>query len=245
LLEGLGGGDHVVGGAEAGELADRTGDLGAHVASQGPDGVRIRGVAGEPACREAARAQREGGHRVRFLVDAVGDLQGAAADVEDQELARRPAEPAAGGEEGEPGLFGAGEDLELDAGLGLHAREDVVGVAGLADGGCGEREQVLDALVLGGLERVLDDRDQLLDAFGTDRPGLVEELGKAQFRLVRVRGQGAGAGVRVHHQQMHRVRSHVEDTESHVGNATASWAFDCLRRGLGRLTLDACQRRKR
>ena len=200
---------------------------------------------GEPARGEAARAEREGDRRVRFLVDAVGDLQGAAADVEDQELARRPAEPAAGGEEGEAGLLGAGEHLELDAGLGPHAREDVVGVAGLADGGGGEREQVLDALVLGGLERVLDDRDEFLDALGADRTGLVEELGEAQFGLVRVRGKGACAGVRVHHQEVHRVRSHVEDTESHVGNATASRVFDCLRRGLRRLTLDACQRRKR
>ena len=73
----------------------------------------------------------------------------------------------------------------------------------------------------------------------------VEELSEPQLRLVRVRGQRARAWMRIHHQQVHRVRSHVEDTESHVGNATASWSFDCLRRGFRRLTLDACQRRKR
>ena len=203
---------------------DRTGDLGADMAAQGPDVLGVRRVAGQPARGEAARAERQRDGRVGLLVDAVRDLQGAAADVEDEQLAGRPAEPAAGGEEGEPGLLGAGEDLELDAGLGLHAREDVVGVAGLAHGGGRERQQVLDALVLGGLERLVDDADQLVDPLGTDGPGVVEELGKAQLRLVRVRGQRARAGVRVHHQQMHRVRSHVEDTESHVRNATASRA---------------------
>ncbi len=133
-----------------------------------------------------------------------------------------PAEPAADGEEGEPCLLGAGEDLEFDTGLGLHAREDVVGVAGLADGGGGEREEFLDALVLGCLERLLDDADEFVDPLRADRAVLVEELGKAQFHLVRVRGQRARARVCVHHQQMHRVRSHVEDTESHIRNATAT-----------------------
>ena len=84
----------------------------------------------------------------------VRDLQRAAADVEDEQLPGRPAEPAAGGEEGEPGLVLAGEDLQLDAGLVGDARQDVVGVGGLAHGGGGEGQQVLDALVLGGLQRV-------------------------------------------------------------------------------------------
>ena len=79
-------------------------------------------------------------------------------------LPGRPAEPAAGGEEGQPGLLLAGQDLELDAGLGLHPGEHVVGVGGLAHGGGGERQHVLDALVLGGLQRVRDRRDQPVDA---------------------------------------------------------------------------------
>ena len=44
----------------------------------------------------------------------------------------------------------------------------------------------------------------------------------AQLRLVRVGGQRARAGVRVHHEEVDRVRAHVEDTESHGRNATAS-----------------------
>ena len=137
-------------------------------------------------------------------------------------LPGRPAEPAAGGEEGEPGLLLAGEHLELDAGL-LRARAraprrrwPASRTAEVANG-----SSVLDALVLGGLQRLVDDRDQPVDALGADGPAVVEELGEPQLRLVRVRGQRAGARVRVHHQQMHRVRTHVEDTESHVRNATA------------------------
>ena len=68
----------------------------------------------------------------------------------------------------------------------------------------------------------LDGGDEPVDALGADRPVVVEEFGEPQLRLVRVGGQRARAGVRVHHQQMHRVRTHVEDTESHGRNATAA-----------------------
>ena len=81
------------------------------MAAQRPDVLRVRRVARQPARGEPARAQRQRDGRVRLLVDAVGDLQRAAADVQDQQLPGRPAEPAAGGEEGEPGLLLAGEHL--------------------------------------------------------------------------------------------------------------------------------------
>ncbi|GGZ83296.1 hypothetical protein GCM10010371_48810 [Streptomyces subrutilus] len=46
---------------------------------------------------------------------------------------------------------------------------------------------------------------------------LVEQFRQPQFHLVRVGGLGTRAGVRVDHQQMDRVRTHIEDTESHRG----------------------------
>lgn len=203
------------------------------------------GSAGEPARGQPPRAQRQRHRRVRLLVQAVRDLQRSPADVEDQQLARRPAEPATGGQERQPGLLRTRQHLELDTGLGLHPGQYVVRIAGLTHGGGGERQHRLDTLVLGGLQRVLDRLDEFVDTVGADRPALVEQLGEPQFGLVRVRGQRARAGVCVHHQQMHRVRTHVEDTESHVRNATAAGPARRPRSGLRRLTLDACQRRKR
>ena len=76
------------------------------------------GSPGSQARGEPAGAERQRHRGVGLLVDAVGDLQRAAADVQHQQLPGRPAEPAAGGEEGQPGLVLAGEHLQLDAGLG-------------------------------------------------------------------------------------------------------------------------------
>jgi hypothetical protein len=88
------------------------------------------------------------GH-VRRLVPAAGDLQRAAADVEDCEPPGRPAEPAAYGEEGEPGLVLAGEDVDHHAGALLDVLEHLVAVARVADRRRGEAEDVLAPLVLG------------------------------------------------------------------------------------------------
>ena len=56
------------------------------------------------------------------LVGAAGDLERAAADVEDGQPARRPAEPAAYGEEGQPGLVLTGQHLDVDAGASCARR---------------------------------------------------------------------------------------------------------------------------
>ncbi|CAM5332392.1 hypothetical protein SCALM49S_01371 [Streptomyces californicus] len=72
-------------------------------------------------------------------------------------------------------------------------------------------------LVLGRPERLDDRRHQPVHAERADRTGFVEEFGEPQLGLVRVRGQRAGAGVGVDHQQVNRVRTDVEDSESHTG----------------------------
>ena len=73
--------------------------------------------------RQPGRAQRQRPRDVGRLVGAAGDLQRAATDVEDRQPAGRPAEPAAYGEEGQPRLVLAGQDLEVDAApLGRRAR---------------------------------------------------------------------------------------------------------------------------
>ena len=76
-----------------------TGDLRPDVLPQ----VAVLGVqrdlAPQPLPGQPAGAQLEGQHHVGHLVGAGGDLERAAADVEDGQPARRPAEPAPYGEE--------------------------------------------------------------------------------------------------------------------------------------------------
>ena len=111
-------------------------------------------VAGQPA-----GAQRQRHRDVRLLVHAGGDLERAAADVDDQQRAGRPAEPAAGGEEGQPRLVLAAEHLEVDPGLArTTAAEHLVAVGRLADGAGREGEELLAALVLGDVEALLHER---------------------------------------------------------------------------------------
>ena len=103
------------------------------------------------AIRAAPERQRPG--HVGGLVGAAGDLQRAAADVEDRQPAGRPAEPAAYGQEGQARLVLTGEHLQRDAAVLLDVGEDLVGVDGVADRGGREAEHLLAALVLGDLGR--------------------------------------------------------------------------------------------
>jgi tellurite resistance protein TerC len=97
------------------------------------------------------------------------------------------------------------------------------------------RHGVLAALLLGGQEGVPDRRGEPLDAVRGDGAPLVEELGEPELRLVGVGGQRPGARMGVHHQEVHRVRTDVEDSESHGRNGTART----------RIRLVVCQRRRR
>ena len=188
------------------------------------------------------------------------DARQIAQGVQHEQVAGR-----GGGEEGAPARPGASPCRQTDGGRqqaehdARHRRAERVSMRRHRQPRMGVRHQYLPVHAEGdrargeppreppgdGMERLVDDGYEFVDPVGVDGPGLVEELGKAQLHLVRMRGQGARARVCVHHQQMHRVRSHVEDTESHVRNATASEAVRRPRCGFGRRTLDGCQRRKR
>ena len=63
-----------------------------------------RHAVAEVLARQPGRAERERPGDVGLLVGAAGDLERAAADVEDREPAGGPAEPATYGEEGQPRL---------------------------------------------------------------------------------------------------------------------------------------------
>ena len=114
--EGLRGGHRVVGGAAAQQRAGVVGDVGADLLAQLAQRLVAGRPVGEVLAGQPTGAERQRPGHVGRLVVAAGDLQRAAADVEDGEPARGPPEPAAYGEEGQPGLVLAGQHLDLDAG---------------------------------------------------------------------------------------------------------------------------------
>ena len=119
--EGLARGGHQVGPAGVAQLLRRRLQQVRARARRAPRGRRGR-AGRRPAppgrnrrvIRPAPERQRQ--RDVGVLVDAAGQLQRAAADVEDQQPAGAPAEPPADGEEGQPGLVLPGEHLQVDAG---------------------------------------------------------------------------------------------------------------------------------
>ena len=163
--------------------------------------------------RPGPERQRE--RDVGVLVDAAGQLERAAADVEDQQLPRAPAEPPADGEEGQPGLLLAGEHLQVDAGALADPVEDLQAVRRLADGRGDQRQQLVDALLLrlvAGLLHRLEQR--LLPRLRQHVVG-PDVLGEPQHRPVVVHRRGVRAAVGVHHEQVHGVRSDVQNPEPH------------------------------
>jgi hypothetical protein len=88
--------------------------------------------------------------------------------------------------------------------------QHLLAVHGLPDGRGRERDDLLDALVLRDAQRVLDHPAQALLS-GRGQRGAVELGGEIEVDLVRERGHRPRSPVGVHHEQVHRVRSNVED----------------------------------
>ena len=79
-------------------------------------GGALRRITGQPVAGQPAGSERQAGRDVGILVLAARDLERAAADVEGEQTAGAPAEPAADGQERQPGLVVAGQHLQVDAG---------------------------------------------------------------------------------------------------------------------------------
>ena len=147
----LRGADGAVGVRRLRQRAQRGGDGGAHLAPGLADDLGGGRVAGEEVAGDPAGPERQRQRDVGVLVHAEGQLEGAAADVGDEQRPGRPAEPAPGGEEGQARLLLTAEDVERDAGHLADVGQHGLPVRGLADGAGDEGADVLDALVLGDL----------------------------------------------------------------------------------------------
>ena len=206
----------MIRGSLAQHAARFPGDLGAHVLAQASHLLRRGRVGAEPVPGEAHGPERQRGHHVRLLVDPRGHLERATADVDHQQAPGGPAEPAARGEEGEPGLLLAGHHVDLSAGLLADPGQHLLAVHGLPDGRGRERDDALDARVLGDAQRLLDDRAQAALARLGQRTAVLQVSGELEFGLVRESRHGPRPLVGIHHKQVHRVRPHIQHTKSHT-----------------------------
>ena len=145
-----------------------------------------------------------------------------AADVHEQDLAGRPAEPPPDREERQARLVVTGQDLEADAGRLLDEGEHVGAVRGLAHGGRGEREQLLDLGGRTGGDGVGHRGDDGVHTLVADRALGGEVAHEAQHGPVRRLRDGWAAAVGVDDEQVDGVRSDVQHPESHASHATAS-----------------------
>ncbi len=166
--------------------------------------------------RHATGAQRDGCRDVRQLVGAGRELERAAADVEEQDLSGRPAEPATDGEEREAGLGLSAQHLERLSEGRLDARDDVCAVRGFAHGRGRRREQLGHVLDGGDLAGLRDGGDERRDPFVGDGAVRREVAHEPQHRPPTRRRQRTTAGSNVGDQQMDGVRADVEDSEAHA-----------------------------
>ena len=220
LPEGLRGADRVVVRAAAAQAARHPGDLRPHVPAQRAHLAGAGRVRGEPVPGEPAGAERQRHDGLGLLVEAGADLERAAADVNHQETPRGPAEPAPGGEEGQPRLVFAGQHPDARPCLVLDAGEHVVAVDRVADGRRGEGEEVLDALVLPDPHRLGDHLGQPRLADLRQGVAPLQVGGERKVNLVGERGQRPRPRVRVDDQQVHGIRADVEYPKSHDSDRT-------------------------
>ncbi len=187
----------------------------ARMVAQTLDGVLSRRVVGKELDRHAAGAEGDGCRGIRQFVATGRDLERAAADVEEQDLACSPAEPAADGEEGEPGLGLAAEHLQRLAQGVLDQRDHLRAVRRLAHGRGRRREQLVDALGGGHAPRLGHGVHQSRDSGRSDLAVRSEVAHQAQHRALTRRGQWSSAGPHVGDEQMDGVRTDVEDSQAH------------------------------
>ena len=175
-----------------------------------------RRIVGEEADRHAPRTERHRFGGIRQLFGARRDLERPAADVEQQDLAGRPPEPAADGQEREPRLGLAAEHLQALAERGLDARDHLRAVRSLAHRGRRRCEQLVDALgcrhPTGFAHRLLQGADAVLG----DRAVGREVAHEAQHGALARGRERPPSRPHIGDEQVDGVRADVEDSEAHA-----------------------------
>ncbi len=176
---------------------------------------RRRAGRAEGTARSSAPHPGDGLREIGEFVGAAGDLERAAADVEQQDLARRPPEPAPHGEVREARLGFAPEHLQGLAERLLDESDDLLAVRRVAHGGGRRGEEFVDPLGAGPIAGGGHGIHQSGDPLGGDRTVGLQVAHEAQHRAVRARRGGATARAGVGHQEVDGVRADVEDSQAH------------------------------
>ena len=198
-------------------------------------------IVGEELHGHAAGAERDRLRGIRKLVGSGGDLERAAADVEEQDLPGSPAEPAAHREEREPRLGLATEHLQwLAQGL-FDAGDHRCAVRRLAHRRRRGGQKLVDPFGLGDRTRLGDRRDQGAHALFGDRAVGVEIAHETQHGALARGRERPPSRAHIGDEQVDGVRADVEDSEAH------SWSV--ARSGIapsGRLRAECtgCRRRE-
>ena len=162
-----------------------------HAVAQGPADVALDpleglvgdGVLGDEALRQHARAEPQRRDLDRLAVDGLHDLDRPAADV-DRRRERRLPHLRCRAEPDQPAFLFRRDDLDVDAGLGEDAGDELPAVARpthrLGRDRAHVRHAETDADVTHGGQRL----DRAVDGFGIEHPGRVESLSEARHRLL-------------------------------------------------------------
>ena len=117
--------------------------------------------------------------------------------------------PAARRQKRQARLLLAGEDVQLHAGLLLHALEHVRGVGGRAHRGGGERHELLALEVVREVGGLLDSVDELVHALVLDIALFVQQLNETQRLLPIAHRRRPATAVRVDRHEMDRVAADI------------------------------------
>ena len=175
---------------------------------------RCSEVAGEPA-----GAERQAERGVGLLVQPGGQLQRAAADVDHQQPAAGPAEPPAGGQEGQPRLVLAGRAPGGPPRSRRATRPSTVSPLGASRIALvAKASRSSHALVLGDRQALLDELAPARRRPWVDPAVAARRARTAAARSCATTPAAAGRRVGVDDEQVHGVGSHVDDPESHGSN---------------------------
>ena len=181
-------------------------------------------VVGQPFAGQPPGAQRQRQRHLRLLVDAVGQLQRAAADVEVDDAPGAPPVPAAHRQEGQPRL--------VDAAAAPAARRRSPCAPGPARRRSSWRRapprwRRPSARRSRSCPRSWRTRRSWRSACrrrAGDLARAVDRLGQSQRGLGRTHRRRMPAAVGIDHQQMNRVAAHVEHAQSHgTQTSRAAW----------------------
>jgi hypothetical protein len=173
------------------------------------------GVAADEPFGEADHADLEAPGEGRLARGAEGDLDAAAADVDDDAVSLREVDAVGRGDVNQPGFLGAGDHPHVDAGAIADRGEEVAAVLGLAGGAGRRRDDLVDLVRVGQAPELR----QRLEAAGhrrrRQRPAVEAPGAQPDHLLLAVDDFEGLIGADLGHDHVHGVGADVDRGEAH------------------------------